>query len=116
MRPSSLLLPAALITVACGATNPKPAPPPLVDQTYAQGLQLLCEVDSRAAISAEADPLTIEQLRQDFWERELHSPDGIYLRTILRVKEPSQAAALLRREAQAQGICSCPLADTWQAG
>ena len=100
--------------VGCAARSPEPeAPTPLAagEQTYPEAIRLMCEVDQRAAISAEADPIERAGLRSDFIIDHVKNPDGIEFRTLWSVKDEHEQARCLAAEAKKVGLPKCPLAE-----
>jgi len=87
------------------------APAPEGGQSYAQALEAMCDVDRRAGLSSEEDPITIGQRRSAWIADHVENPDGIYLRTMISVKGPEEQAVAMRAEARKVGIGRCALAD-----
>ncbi len=112
--PVFVLLVSFLLVGACGPSQAAPAAPTASSgQSYADALKLICDVDQRAGIDADADLLDAEAKRQDFIAAEVKHPDAIELRTLLTPKPPADKARLLRAEATGVGLSRCALADQW---
>jgi hypothetical protein len=104
---------AIALAAGCGASAAE-APPPAASssQTYAQAIQIICDVDRLAGLSDDQDPLAIGQKRTEWLSGRIDNPDGIYFRTVLSVKGPEDQATTLRQEAQQVGLPGCALADS----
>lgn len=109
-----MALGASALVAACASPGPEPARTPEGGQTFAQALQLMCDVDARAGIDANTDVLEVEQLRQEAIARDVKNPDGIELRTLLTPQQPADKAKRLRAHAAEAGITRCALADAWE--
>jgi len=75
----------------------------------------MCEVDARAGLSAEEDPLAIGQKRTAWLGDHIDNPDGIEFRTLVSVKGPEDQAKMIRAKAAELGMKECPLADSIEA-
>lgn len=102
------------LLAACGprlaSPEPKPAGPP--EQPFAEAVRLMCEVDRRAAIGDELDPVERAEKRNDYLSAHVKNPDAIELRTLWSVKLPSEQAAELRARAREVGLGHCALAKS----
>ncbi|WP_437323950.1 hypothetical protein [Sorangium sp. So ce381] len=115
MRPHPLLalfVPAFLS--ACSKAPEAKAPAP-GGQTFSEAVAMMCDVDSRAGLDPEADPISVGQMRSAWIAEHVESPDGIELRTMLSVKGAAEQGAMLRDEARKAGIARCALADSLEA-
>lgn len=100
--------------VACAVRSAEPESPPPVrpgEQTYPDAIRLMCEVDRRAAIAGEVDPLERAGLRSEYIIDHVKNPDGIEFRTLWSVKDQIEQARCLGAEAKRVGLSSCPLAE-----
>ena len=96
-----------------GCARPPPdEPEPFVGQSYCEALELICDVDQRAGLGAEADPIEKGQKREDYLGDHVKNPDAIYFRTLLKVKANTDKAAALREQAKQAGIERCAFAET----
>ncbi|WP_437523042.1 hypothetical protein WME79_33165 [Sorangium sp. So ce726] len=115
MRPDPLLpllLPAFLS--ACSSAPEAKAPAP-GGQTFPEAVAMMCDVDRRAGLDPEADPISVGQMRSAWITEHVESPDGIELRTMLSVKGAAEQGAMLREEAKKAGLARCALADSLEA-
>ena len=94
------------------AAKPAPEAEYKSDQSYCDAIELMCDVDVRAKIDAEADILERGELRESYIGDNLKNPDAIYFRTLWRVKIPAERAQSLRDEAKEAGLSGCALADS----
>ncbi|MDI1479502.1 hypothetical protein [Polyangium sp. y55x31] len=117
MRRSLLLASFSIVlAVGCGASRaPEPAAPAQTGQTFADAVKLMCEVDQRAGLTAEEDPLAIGQQRTAWLADHIENPDGIEFRTLVSVKGPEEQAQMIRAKAKEIGMEKCPLADSIEA-
>lgn len=107
-----LLCAVAALVPACTYNTPVPKGPDTSGQSYAEALGAICDVDKLAAIAADDDPLSLGRKRTDWIHENVVNPDGIYLRTWLSVRGPSDQAVALRDEAKKEaGLERCALAD-----
>jgi hypothetical protein len=97
-----------ILGMACTAQQ-RPITPPVEGQTYAEAIQLLCEVDARVGAPEGTSELELGQLREDYIVENTKHPDAIFFTTVWRTKSPSEQAALLKREALGQKITDCKL-------
>lgn len=103
----------AVVSLLVGCARPPPEEPePYAGQSFCEAMELMCEVDRRAGLTAEPDPIEKTQKREDYLTEHVKNPDAIYFRTLLKVKANHEKATALRAEAREAGIASCPLADT----
>jgi hypothetical protein len=101
------------ICVVVGCARPPPEEPePYAGQSFCEALELMCEVDQRAGLSAEPDPIEKTQKREDYLSEHVKNPDAIYFRTLLKVQANPEKAAALRKEARDAGLGRCALAET----
>ncbi len=107
------LLPMLLLLPACAcAAVPEPQPPPTSSGlTFAAAVGLMCDVDQKAGLSADADPLGVAVKRTAWMIDHADHPDAIELRVLLSVKGPSDQARVLRAQAKELGLPGCALAD-----
>ena len=116
MRRSLLLASLSIVLAACGASQePQPQAAPQNGQTFADAVKLMCEVDQRAGLTAEEDPLAIGQQRSAWLADHIDNPDGIEFRTLVSVKGPEEQAQMIRAKAKEVGVEKCPLADSIEA-
>lgn len=111
LRLCSLTLGVCLVS-GCAETPPPAAPES--GQTYAQAIELMCNVDAHAGLS-DADPLELSQKRDEWIAENIKHPDAIELRTLLTVRSFPERAKVLRTEAKEQHLKICPLADAYDA-
>jgi hypothetical protein len=113
MKPSIAagLLVLGLLAGAC-ARPPPQEPEAETGQSFAEALTLICDVDRRAGIADDADPLERIQQREEWLSDQVKNPDAIYFRTLLKVQGPVEKAAALEEEARKLGILRCALAET----
>jgi hypothetical protein len=104
----------ALVLGACAGSTAPPAEDPS-GQTFRAALVLICEVDRRAELTEVDDPIALDRQREEWLMRHVVNGDGIYLITIWRTQSAAEQARTLRRQAQAEGIARCPLADALEA-
>ncbi|WP_437851304.1 hypothetical protein [Sorangium sp. So ce363] len=115
MRPNPLspLLLSAFLSACSSAPEAKvPAPG---GQTFPEAVAMMCDVDRRAGLDPEADPISVGQMRSAWIGEHVESPDGIELRTMLSVKGAAEQGAMLREEAKKTGLARCALADSLEA-
>ncbi len=104
---------AVLVCVsACGPEEP--AKSPHQGQSFAEAMELLCNVDARLGVSAEDNPISIDMERHDWFMTHVKNPDGIELVTLLRVKTDSQRVTMLRNAAHRAALTRCALASALQ--
>ncbi|WP_437808443.1 hypothetical protein [Sorangium sp. So ce1078] len=96
---------------ACGPAPEANAPAP-GGQTLPEAVTMMCDVDRRAGLDPEADPISVGQMRSAWIAEHVTNPDGIELRTMLSVKGAAEQGAMLRAEAKKTGLARCALADT----
>jgi len=72
----------------------------------------MCDVDEKAGLSGEADPVGIGVKRTAWMTEHADHPDAIELRVLISVKEPAEQARMLREQAKEVGLTRCALADT----
>lgn len=102
-----------LSALISSCARPPPQEPEVVTgQSYCEALELMCEVDRRAGLEHESDPLERSQRREDFLSDHVKNPDAIYFRTLLKVQGPAEKAAALREQAKKAGIAACPFAES----
>src|SRR5262245_48744443 len=75
-----LALPALL------ACSQEPARTPRSEPSFTEGMRRLCEVDQRAGLDPDLDPITIESERYDWALAHVEHPDVIELLTLMRVR------------------------------
>lgn len=102
-----------MLLSACGprlaSPEPKSEGPP--EQPFSEAIRLMCEVDRRAAIADDIDPLERAEKRNDYLIAHVKNPDAIEIRTLWSVKLPSEQAKELRARAQETGVGRCALAE-----
>jgi len=103
-----------VLGVACAARR-EATDAPLGGQRYEEAIRLICTVDDRLEPGWRDDPLAQSRVRWDRIREEVTNPDGIYLRTLLEAKPPSERRTLLAAEAAEAGIADCPLATAFGA-
>lgn len=83
----------------------------LVSCTYGRDLQSLCDAPLKAGLSP-GDSRDVEALKMARWaDGHLQSSEGVKLFRSLGSAPPQEKARILRAEAAAHGVSSCPLAD-----
>ena len=103
-----------VFAAACSRWIPEPEPPSgpgPSGQTYAQAVQVMCDVDQLAEVATDEPDELADIKRFDYLARTVDNPDGIYLRTILSVKFGEDRACLLKEAQQETGIATCALAE-----
>ena len=106
------LLPTAIVVIAaCGPHSPKSSQEPESGQTFSQALELMCQVDEKAGLDAEEDPIGVEGARVDWIHQHIDNGDAIELFTLMRVKSHSEQAEMLRRNTEKALVAECALAD-----
>src|SRR5688572_16770255 len=100
-----------ILTACAQEPAESPEPPP----GFAEGMRRLCEVDQRAGLDPESDPVTIEGERYDWALAHVEHPDVIELVTLMRVRSDAERVAMLRTSAKDARLRTCPLADTLEA-
>lgn len=99
---------------ACGprlaSSTPQPESPP--EQAFSEALRTMCEVDERAKVAEDADPVERAGQRNDYLSDHVKNPDAIEFRTLLFVRSPAEQAKALRERARAEGVTRCALADS----
>lgn len=103
---------ALVFTTACGAASPEPAEEP-EGQSFETAMVLICDVDARAGVTPDTDPIDRESARTDYLRSAVTNGDAIELLTYLRVEGPAKRAALLRRATKQAGVSSCALAASF---
>ena len=103
------------LVAACGPSSAEPVAPDPDQQTFEQAMELICDVDRRAGLSEEEDPLGIGAARLDWLNARLENPDAIELWTLVRVKSLAEQARSLRAAADRAGARGCALADSLEA-
>jgi hypothetical protein len=88
---------------------------PETQTSFAEGLRRLCEVDERAGLDPEADPVTIEGERYDWALAHVENPDVIEMVTLMRVKSDAERVQMLRAGCRQAALPGCALADTLAA-
>lgn len=108
------LVPCLMLLSACGPRLASPEPrsegPPA--QAFSDAIRVMCEVDRRAAIGDDVDPVERAEQRNDYLSEHVKNPDAIELRTLWTVKLPSEQAKELRDTAKQAGLGGCALADS----
>jgi hypothetical protein len=102
----------AVALSSCGPKSAPEAPANDGGQPYPQAIQLICDVDQRAALSAVEDPIELGQRRTDFLNERIKNPDAIEFRTLISVRSEREQAQALRNEAKGVGLQRCALADS----
>ncbi len=100
------------VAAGCGPHSAPPAQAPKEEQSYRDAIQLMCDADAHAGVTADDDPITAGGKRDDWMADHVKNSDAIYFRTLWRVKSAADKAVALRTEAKHEHIASCPLADT----
>jgi hypothetical protein len=111
MHRTVALVALAALASGCGYSEIPSKGPEFIGQSYPEAIRVLCDVDKLAGIAGEEDPLAVGRKRTDFIQEHVENPDGIYLRTLISVKGPSEQAVDLRQEAKETGLERCALAD-----
>lgn len=105
-----------LAWVGCAGEQAQPAAPAQSSKhSFPQAMQMLCDVDKLANLSAGDDLLEIGRKRSAWLADEVDNGDFIEFRTLVSVKGPEEQAEKIRTKAKEVGIASCPLADSIQA-
>ncbi len=97
--------------VGC-ARQPPNEPEQYTGQSFCDALELMCDVDQRAGLAGEADPIEKSQKREDYLSDHVKNPDAIYFRTLLKVQANTEKAAALREQAKRAGLGKCAFAET----
>jgi hypothetical protein len=84
-------------------------------QSMKEVTELICQVDRRAGIAEDTNPVEAESNRHDYLTEQITNPDGIYFYTLLRVKDPKEAAKMLSNQAKEMGLQKCERAMALQA-
>ncbi|WP_437606140.1 hypothetical protein WMF20_34705 [Sorangium sp. So ce834] len=98
-----------VLLLACGPAPEAKTKAP-AGQTFPEAVAMMCDVDGRAGLDAEGDPISVGQMRSAWIAEHVTNPDGIELRTMLSVKGAAEQGAMLREEAQRAGLTRCALA------
>ena len=100
------------LAAACGPrlANPEARPEGPPEQAFSEAIRVICEVDRRAAIADDVDPLERAEKRNDYLSEHVKNPDAIEIRTLWSVKMPSEQAKELRQKAAQTGLGDCALA------
>jgi hypothetical protein len=106
---------ACLVMFTMAACSPPPPKSPETGTSFQEGVRRLCEVDQRAGLDPDLDPVTIEGERYEWAIGHVEHPDVIELVTILRVRSEAERVEMLRSFARQAELASCPLADTIEA-
>jgi hypothetical protein len=77
--------------------------------------ELICDVDRRAGLVADGDPVEAESSRHEYLAEHITNPDGIYFYTLLRAKDPKEAAKMLADQANDMGLKKCNRAQSLEA-
>jgi hypothetical protein len=99
-----------LSLIACGPEAP-PRSPAREEQSYAESIRIICEVDRLANADPE-DVLGVSAAREEYLMAHVKNGDGIYFLTLFRVNGPKEQIAMLQKEASDAKITSCPLLAT----
>jgi hypothetical protein len=103
-----LVLSASVLSlIACGP-EPPPRSPAREEQSYAESIRIICEVDRLANADPE-DVLGVSAAREEYLIAHIKNGDGAYFLTLFRVNGPKEQAAMLEKEASDAKITSCPL-------
>jgi hypothetical protein len=105
-----LVVPVALF--ALFSCSQEPARTPRSEPAFTEGMRRLCEVDQRAGLDPDMDPITIESERYDWALAHVEHPDVIELLTLMRVRSDAERVEMLNTAAVDAGLRACPLADT----
>jgi hypothetical protein len=84
-------------------------------QSMKEVTELICDVDRRAGLVADGDPVEAESSRHDYLTEHITNPDGIYFYTLLRAKDPKEAAKMLADQAKEMGFSKCKRAESLEA-
>lgn len=104
--------PIGLLTLfALYACAPAPSKEPEAGTSFREGLSRLCDVDRRAGLDPDADPISIESARYDWALGHVENPDIIELVTLMRVKTDTQRVEMLRTASTEAALTDCALAD-----
>ena len=116
VHPLALLLVVAALT-SCGGSNKPPADGKAAGSTQSmkEVTELICDVDQRAGLVADGDPVEAESSRHDYLAEHITNPDGIYFYTLLRAKDPKEASKMLADQAKDMGIKKCRRAEALEA-
>ncbi len=82
---------------------------------YKKDVETVCNVRSRVKIPPGADAEKTEELVKAYLFVEIHSPKAKKVFLSLSSMSDEKKLALLRKEAAAEGLSSCPLADEAEA-
>ena len=111
-RPGSVSCALCAMLWGCGPRSAPETPANDGGQPYREAIQLICDVDQRAALTAIEDPIELGQRRTDFLNDRIKNPDAIEFRTLISVRSEREQAAALRSEAKGVGLPRCALADS----
>ena len=100
------------MSMSTSTSTPESKLSPTEQRAFAAGVARMCDVDRRAGLTTDADPLTLGQRRTAWIADHVESPDVIELRTLMSVKGAADQACMLRDKAAELGVQRCPLADT----
>lgn len=103
------------LCVLLAACSAEPARAPESGTSFAEGLRRLCEVDQRAGLDPDTDPVTIEGERYDWALSNVENPDVIEMVTLMRVKSVPERVQMLRAGSSQAALPGCALADTLES-
>ena len=111
-RSAAVFFSLCAVLSSCGPRSAPETPASDGGQPYREAIQLICEVDQRAELSAVEDPIELGQRRTDFLNERVKNPDAIEFRTLISVQSERDQARALRSEAKRVGFQRCALADS----
>ncbi len=102
-----------LFSIACAPDTPA-ASVPHEEQSYAQAVRMICEVDRYVEVDPD-DVLGVSAAREQYLIDHVKNGDGIYFLTLFRIEGPREQARMLAQEAAETKLPSCPLVAALRA-
>lgn len=99
-----------LLVFAC-ASQSRPKPVAVEEQSYSAAIQQICDVDTLAGVVGTSDELERSRLREDYIVENTKNGDAIFFATVWRTKLPSERAEMLAEQAAKARIARCALVD-----
>ncbi|HEY3493163.1 MAG TPA: hypothetical protein VGK73_00700 [Polyangiaceae bacterium] len=101
--------------VLAGCAEPPPAKsPPREEQSYADAIRTICEVDAHSGANPD-DVLDVSSKREEYLLAHVKNGDGIYFLTLFRTAGPVEQADTLEKEAARERIARCALVSVLRA-
>ena len=115
-RSFSFLFVAAALSSCVGSNKPAgDATGEAGKQSMREVTEMICDVDKHAGVTSETDPVEAESNRHDYLSEHITNPDGIYFYTLLRAKDPNEAAKFLANQASEMKLSKCDRVATLEA-